>query len=117
MSPTCARNRPRLAVRAAAIPVGSRPDPSGAIVAGGNAVRTVFLECNGDDGKDYFGELNAPIPAGAMSVLDSAAVAAVLGADTWSGLLSCDVLSDRDISAQVLTRSDGALINSTYIDD
>ena len=82
MSPTCARNRPRLAVRAAAIPVGSRPDSSGAIVAGGNAVRTVFLECNGDDGKDYFGELNAPIPAGAMSVFDSAAVAAVLGADT-----------------------------------
>ena len=52
-----------------------------------------------------------------MSVLDSAAVAAVLGADTWSGLLSCNVLSDRDVSAQVLTRSDGALINSTYLDD
>ena len=67
--------------------------------AGGGAVCTVFLECNGDDGKDYFGELSSTIPAGAMSVLDSAAVAAVLGADTWSGLLSCNVLSDRDISA------------------
>ena len=84
--------------------------------AGGSAACTVFLECDADDGKSHFGELNATIDADAMTVLDSAAVAGVLGADTWSGLLSCDVLSDKDVSVQVLTRSDGVLINSTYVD-
>ena len=39
------------------------------------------------------------------------------GVDSWTGRLACDVLSDRDVSVQVLVRSDNSLVNNTYVDD
>ena len=85
--------------------------------AGGGAVCTVFLDCNGQDGTPCFGELGTTIPTDATTVLQAAAIGEVLNTDAWSGLLSYDVLSDNDLSVQVLVRSDNALINSTYVDD
>ena len=31
--------------------------------------------------------------------------------------LACDVLSDRNVSVQVLVRSDNSLVNNSYVDD
>ena len=85
--------------------------------ATGSAKCTVFLDCNGQDGMAYFGELGSTIAAGATTVLQAEAIADVLDVDSWSGRLSCDVLSDKAASAQVLVRSGDSLINNTYISD
>ena len=70
---------------------------------------TVFLDCNGQDGMEYFGELGS-ISAGARTVLQAEDIAEVLGIDAWAGSLSCDVLSYyHKVSVQVLVRSDQQL--------
>ena len=82
----------------------------------GSAACTVFLDCNGQDGEAYFGELGSTIAAGATTVLQAEAIGEVLDIDAWAGRLSCDVLSGNDVSVQVLVRSGGSLINNTYVD-
>ena len=84
--------------------------------AGGTGKCTVFLDCNGQDGMAYFGELGSPIASGATTVLQAAAIGEAIEADSWAGRLSCDVLSDKAVSVQVLVRSDDSLINNTYVD-
>ena len=84
--------------------------------ASSSAKCTVFLQCNGQDGMDYFGELSSTIAGGATTVLQAEGIGEAINADTWAGRLSCDVLSDADVSVQVLVRSDGSLINNTYVD-
>ena len=69
-----------------------------------------------------FNELDSTIAGGATDVLQSGGrakmdVANVLDVDGWVGRLSCDVLSAGDTSVQVLVRSDGSLLNNTYVDD
>ncbi len=79
---------------------------------------TVFLDCDGQDGMNYFGELGEPVAGGATMVLQAEDIADVLGADDgWMGRLSCEILSAGTASAQVLVRSGGSLINNTYVDD
>ena len=79
---------------------------------------TVFLDCDGQDGMDYFGELGEPIEGGATAVLQAGAIADLLGADGgWMGRLSCEVLSAGTASVQVLVRSGDSLINNTFVDD
>ena len=84
--------------------------------ASGDATCTVFLDCNEQDGMARFGELGDTIAAGATEHLIAAEIAEVLGVDDWMGRLSCDVLSANDVSVQVLVRSEGSLINNTYVD-
>ena len=85
--------------------------------AGGTQMCTVFLECNEQNGMSHFGELGSTIAAGATLVLRAEDIADVLpDTDSWVGRLSCDVLSSKDVSVQVLVRSGDSLINNTYVD-
>ena len=78
---------------------------------------TVYLECDDQAGDSWFAEVGE-IDGRATMVMQSAAIAEDLevGEDGWEGRLSCTVYSSRTISVQVLTRSGGALVNNTYID-
>ena len=84
--------------------------------AGSSGMCTVFLECTEQNGMERFGELDDHIMGGATMVLQAEHIADVLGVDSWSGRLSCDILSSADASAQVLIRSGDSLINNTYVD-
>ena len=79
----------------------------------------VYLECDDSAGMSWFSELREGIDSRATLVLDSETIATHLdvGDDGWNGRLSCLVMSTRDISLQVLTRSGGALINNTFVDN
>ena len=71
---------------------------------------TVFLDCNGEDGMEYFGELGSTVGAGETRVLRAADIGEALGIDSWAGCLSCNVLSYyHKVSVQVLVRQDQAL--------
>lgn len=76
---------------------------------------TVFLDCNDQTGMSSFGEDGAMIGPGATMHMNQDAIADMLDLDTWSGRLSCDVLSTQEISVQVLTRSHGVLVNNTPV--
>ena len=105
--------------RAYAIPNQMHPDEGNVRLtcgASGDSTCTVFLDCNEQDGVARFGELGDPIVAGATAHMTEAAIAEVLDVDDWMGRLSCDVLSSEDVSVQVLVRSEGSLINNTYVD-
>ena len=82
----------------------------------GDAMCTVFLDCNEQDGTPRFGELGATIDAGETRHMTEEDIADVLGIDDWSGRLSCDVLSANQVSVQVLVRSGESLVNNTYVD-
>ena len=85
--------------------------------AGGMLTCTTFIECDLQEGGDaLFGEVGE-IAAGATMHLQAGDIALLLGEDSWAGRLACDVLSDRDVSVQVLVRSDNSLVNNTYVDD
>ena len=107
--------------RAYAIPNSARMDDVGnvRIRCEAGTPCTVFLSCDGQDGTNYFGEVGE-IDGGATMVLQSQAIADMIGADDgWMGRLSCDVLSSGDATVQVLVRSGSSsvLVNNTYVDD
>ena len=79
----------------------------------------VYLECDDSGGGSWFAELSMPVEPRATVQLSSETIAGELevGEAGWTGRLSCTVMSTRDISLQVLTRSGGALINNTYVDN
>ena len=81
---------------------------------------TVYLECDHADGRTWFEQVADPIPGRSTLVLTSESMRTTLGLedDEWTrGRLSCTVYSTREISLQVLTRSDsGVLVNNTYVD-
>ena len=71
---------------------------------------TVFLDCNGEDGMEYLGELGSTIGAGERRVLRAADIGQALGIDSRAGGLSCNVLSCyHKVSVQVLVRQDQSL--------
>ena len=72
--------------------------------AGGTAACTV-LDCNGQDGTPHFGEPSTMIATDATTILQAAAIGEILDTDAWSGRPSRDVLSDNDLSVQILVRS------------
>ena len=82
---------------------------------------TVYLECDHADGRSWFEQVADPIPGRSTLVLTSEGMRTALGMDDddWTrGRMSCTVHSTREISLQVLTRSDsGVLVNNTYVDD
>ena len=76
---------------------------------------TVFLDCNGQDGMEYFGELGATISAGATTVLHAEDIAEVLGIDSWAGGLSRNVLSYfHKVSVQVLVRHQNQTLHRCF---
>ena len=78
----------------------------------------VYLECDDSAGESWFAELSAPIDGRATHVVRSSDIGEMLGVgeDGWEGMLSCNVLSTRQISVQLLTRAAGVLVNNTYIE-
>ena len=77
-----------------------------------------FLSCHDDMGTDYFGDAGIMIPANGSKRLDQTMINSELDmmeGESWSGRLSCEVLSTAPISVQVLTRADGVLVNNTYV--
>ena len=79
----------------------------------------VYIECDDTSGDSWFAAVRNPIDAYATLQLSNEDIAEHLdlGEDGWTGRLSCTVMSTRDISLQVLTRSNGALINNTFVDN
>ncbi len=112
-------NGVEMQARAYAIPPLSHMDDGNVRLkceATGDAMCTVFLDCNEQNGMARFGELGDTIAAGATAHLTEEDIADVLGIDDWTGRLSCDVLSANSVSVQVLVRSGESLINNTYVD-
>lgn len=80
----------------------------------------IHLECDDVNGESWFAELDEPIPGRSTLHLSASDIAEALGIaeeDGWDDSLSCRILSSRDISLQVLTRSAGVLVNHTYVED
>lgn len=84
----------------------------------GSAECTVFLDCVDEDGARLgSGDLaEVMIPGGALMHYSSkTTLPQLLGVSSWTGRLSCNIMSNEDISVQVLTRSGDVLVNNTYI--
>ena len=79
----------------------------------------LYLECDDSGGGSWFATMSTPIEPRSTVQLSSETIASALdvGEAGWTGRLSCTMMSTRDISLQVLTRSGGALINNTYVDN
>ena len=76
----------------------------------------VYLACDGADGADYFGGLDAPVDPYSVRTLTAAGVGSVIGAADadFTGGMRCEVFGG-DIALQLLTRSGGVLSNTTYV--
>ncbi len=78
----------------------------------------VFLDCFDPAGMNAFGEAGITIGPRATEHLTQMDIQDALGMDdSWSGRLSCDVLSSAPISVQVLTRAHGVLVNNTAVNE
>ena len=81
----------------------------------------VFLDCQDQSGTTIggFPELTvmpkATIVLNTKSTTPGTSLARALGVETWPGRLSCEILSNANIGVQVLTRSNGTLVNNTYV--
>ena len=77
-----------------------------------------FLSCHDSMGNDYFGDAGINVPGNGTVALQQDDVDVALGnmaGSSWTGRLSCDVLSTAPVSIQVLTRAEGVLVNNTYV--
>ena len=76
----------------------------------------VFLECWGDTGTETrgFGEVEGGVPANGIEIWNAADVEAVTGRMPDSRH-SCRVLSKGMVTVQQLTRSEGVLVNNTFV--
>ena len=78
----------------------------------------VFLDCKDSAGEEVFHEAGTIIGPRATTHWDQTEIADTLGLDEgWEGRLACDVLSTAPISVQVLTRSEGVLTNTTFVQE
>ena len=76
----------------------------------------VFLECFDDMGMREFAEVPDGIGGNSVAVWNGAAIESVTGLEP-SSRISCQILSKGMISVQQLTRSNGVLVNNTYVSD
>ncbi|MDE0242008.1 MAG: hypothetical protein OXQ84_17755 [bacterium] len=77
----------------------------------------VFFECRDQDGMSTFGEAGAAVGPNATARWNQEGIQDALGIDGWEGRLACNVLSTANISVQVLTRSEGVLVNNTSVNE
>ena len=102
------------------------PDPDAGDVSNmrircqGDAECDVFVDCRDKDGARIGGEDFAEITIpgnGLMSFNSKTTLPTLLGVRSWTGRISCNVMSnsESDIAVQVLTRSGGVLVNNTYV--
>ena len=86
----------------------------------------IYLDCKDTQGMSIGNEGDGTlpsltIPGGGLRTLQSYRMSGqnslpeALGVTTWSGRLSCNILSTNEMGIQVLTRSSGVLVNNTYV--
>lgn len=84
----------------------------------GEAACDVFLDCRDADG-DRIGNgdlAELKIPGYTLMHFSSkTTLPRALGVSSWEGRISCNVMSNKDISVQLLVRSGDTLVNNTYI--
>lgn len=74
----------------------------------------VFLDCKDATGMSTFGDAGALIGPNMTVRWSQADIAAALELEAgWEGRLACEVLSNAPITVQILTRSQGVLVNNT----
>ena len=80
-------------------------------------VCSVFINCAGEDGARYFGELtaNAPLRNGATGVYTSNNIASALGGGWSAGGGRCDLLSNGDLEVQHMIRTSGNALHNNSI--
>lgn len=102
-----------------AIPNPTHPDVGNLrIRCQGEEECDVFLDCMDTEGNRIGnGDLAEVTLAGNALVKYSTktTLLRLLGVSSWEGRLSCNIMSNRNISVQILTRSGGTLVNNTYI--
>ena len=78
-------------------------------------VCSVFLDCTGQDGTPYFGELDS-VPDNQTTVFDNVAIAGALNGGWNRGRGRCDLLSDGDsLEVQHMVRSGGIQVNNSVV--
>ena len=78
-------------------------------------VCSVFLDCAGQDGTPYFGQLES-VPNGGTMVFNSATIAGALAGGGWgNGRGRCDLLSDGNLEVQHMIRSGGIQVNNSVV--
>ena len=78
----------------------------------------VFFECRDQAGTNTFGEGGESVGPNETGRWSQEQIQDALGLDAaWEGRLSCEVLSNRPISVQVLTRAEGVLVNNTSVNE
>ena len=110
--------RPNPAKAYAVAPIGSTDTANVRITCENAKKCNAFLSCYDGSGMDYFGEAGVEVPANGTVRLNQDELSEALGmmaGESWSGRLSCDVLSTAPVSVQVLTRAAGVLVNNTYV--
>lgn len=76
----------------------------------------VFLDCKDTMGVETFGDTGIHIGPNMTARWQQSDIAeALMLEDGWMGRLSCEILSTATVSAQVLTRANGVLVNNTYV--
>ena len=107
-------------VKAYAIaPVGSTDEANVRVTCESSAMAgcRVFFECRDQAGASEFGESGAAVGPNMTQRWNQEEIQNALDIDAWTGRLSCNVLATAPISVQVLTRSEGVLVNNTSVND
>ena len=80
-------------------------------------VCSVFINCAGENGARYFGELtaNAPLRNGSTGVYTSGDIASALGGGWSAGGGRCDLLSNGDLEVQHMIRTSGNALHNNSI--
>ena len=74
-----------------------------------------FLECWDMDGNPGFGELDGAIAENTVRRVGAMEIEEVVGMPDASSRLSCRVLATGDPSVQTLVRTNGTLVNNSYV--
>lgn len=76
---------------------------------------TVYMACDAADGTGFFGKMSDTIEPWSVATANSGMIADVIGADDsdFAGRMSCEVIGATQV--QVLTRSDGVLVNNSFV--
>ena len=123
------RARSPLAYGISGLPMGARKAYALAAMSDGdesnvrircesNSDCAVWLSCDSAAGDNFFGMMPAPVSAWSTTAVRSADIADIVGAEDadFAGGMSCEAIGF-DLTVQVLSRSGGTLVNTTYVND
>ena len=77
----------------------------------------VFISCDSVGGTNYFGRMADPLDPWSVRTMNTGMIADVVGAEDadFAGRMSCHIIGATEV--QVLTRSNGVLVNNSYVGD